>query len=135
MHRMIKQRPRQPGSRHAKLRRIFGASHRTAAHVTPASQVLSLQLKMKTALLLSGAALVGATTWDQLATSEYTYEAWLAEYQPKHAGSREVFEANLAEIRAHNANPKNTWKMGVNKVREASAPAGTPAALGCAMRL
>lgn len=30
-------------------------------------------------------------------------------------GSREVFEANLAEIRRHNAGD-STWKAGVNKV-------------------
>jgi hypothetical protein len=75
---------------------------------------------MRTALLIAGAALAsGKTTWSDLATKEYTYEQWLEEFQPKHTGTREIFEANLAEIRAHNANPSHTWKKGVNKVRAA----------------
>lgn len=64
--------------------------------------------------LAAGLATAKTTTWDKL-SQDYTYESWLAEFSPVHTGSKDVFEANLAEIMAHNANPTNTWKMGVNK--------------------
>jgi hypothetical protein len=41
---------------------------------------------------------------------------WLEEHGEKYPGSKEVFEANVAEIRAWNADSTKSWKKGVNKV-------------------
>ncbi len=35
--------------------------------------------------------------------------------KPWHAGDESVFLANLAEIRAHNADKTQSWKKGVNQ--------------------
>lgn len=43
-------------------------------------------------------------------------DMWLEEHGDKFPGSKDVFEANLAEIRAWNADSSNSWKKGVNKV-------------------
>ena len=64
------------------------------------------------------AGLVGAsarTLYTDLSES-YTYTEWLAEFGSRHPGSEAVFNENLATILAHNANPINTWKAGVNQV-------------------
>lgn len=48
----------------------------------------------------------------------YTYEQYLLEFgkTPSNDLSRKaLFESRLAEIKAHNADPAQTWKMGVNK--------------------
>lgn len=48
----------------------------------------------------------------------YSYEMWHSEHaDPRFAGryNRAAWEANMAKIEAHNRNPVNTWKMGVNR--------------------
>jgi len=57
----------------------------------------------------------GRTLWTDLEASPYSYDLWLAEHGARYPGRREVFESNLAVIRAHNADPSKTWKMGVNQ--------------------
>ena len=56
------------------------------------------------------------TLWTDLETKSYTYSDWLAEFGSRHPGSEDIFNENLASILAHNANPINTWKAGVNQV-------------------
>jgi hypothetical protein len=64
-------------------------------------------------LFLAGLSLVSARKHTEL--EGYTYDQWVAEYNPVHRGNSSVFEANLASIRKHNSDPTFTWKQGVNK--------------------
>ena len=49
-----------------------------------------------------------------LRDAPYTYAQWLAEFKPAHPGSEAAFNANLADILAHNA-AGHSWKKGVNQ--------------------
>lgn len=64
-------------------------------------------------MLLATLGLVSARKHTEL--EGYTYDQWVSEYNPTHLGNSSVFEANLASIRKHNADPTFTWKQGVNK--------------------
>ena len=46
-----------------------------------------------------------------------SYDEWLAEFKPMHAGTPEVFAANVKAINEHNARGTDSWTMAVNKVR------------------
>ena len=58
---------------------------------------------------------------------DYTFEDWIAEYKRPEATSapyltsgefskrKAVFEANLAAIKQHNANPNRSWTMNINQ--------------------
>jgi len=57
--------------------------------------------------------------WASSETS-YTFDTFLQafskSYHPKeHDRRKAIFEANLKEIQAHNADPSKTWQMGVNQ--------------------
>ena len=54
--------------------------------------------------------------------NDYTYEQFVAEYKKTYGFGeleynlrKEIFENNLAMIKAHNADPTQTWTMNVNK--------------------
>lgn len=69
---------------------------------------------LRVGLLATAAALVAAR---EVRVDE-NYDEWLSEMRAaghKHTGSREAFDSNVATIRAHNADPANTWRMGVNQ--------------------
>ena len=55
----------------------------------------------------------------------YTYTQWLAEFNPEHVGTEEVFNANLASIKAHNVKKGETYKQGVKCVSQACPPPPT----------
>lgn len=68
--------------------------------------------RMRSLALLALAGSAAALSFEDPA---YSYDHWLAEgWGKKFAGSRAIFEQNLARIRRHNSNPAHTWKMGVN---------------------
>ncbi|EDQ86194.1 uncharacterized protein MONBRDRAFT_33873 [Monosiga brevicollis MX1] len=72
-------------------------------------------------VLLAGMA-AAKTRWHQL--EGYTFEHYKAEYKKAYATTteheyrRQVFEQNLAKIRAHNADTTKTWKEGVNHMSD-----------------
>jgi hypothetical protein len=57
--------------------------------------------------------------------SGYSYDQYLSDFGKTHrligesattyAEHKSLFESRVAEILAHNADPSQTWKMGVNK--------------------
>jgi len=75
---------------------------------------------LKLGLLAAAAGVAAGLKWDELKDRpEYSYDHWIFEGRAtggrKHAGTREAFEANLAFIREHNANPARTWTASVNE--------------------
>jgi cathepsin L len=78
-------------------------------------------MMFRNCLLLALAALATAktTTWKEL--HAYTFADYVSEFgrdyahgSAEHATRAALFHANLRTIRAHNADPEKTWKMGVN---------------------
>lgn len=72
---------------------------------------------------LALAAEAGRTTaWHQL--DAYTHADWMNEFGKTYATKAEqvvrqrIFEARLAKIKAHNADPTKTWKEGVNHMSD-----------------
>jgi hypothetical protein len=77
-------------------------------------------MNAKLGLLAAAAGVAAGLKWDELKDRpEYSYDHWIFEGRAtggrKHAGTREAFEANLAFIREHNANPARTWTASVNE--------------------
>lgn len=66
------------------------------------------------------------TTWQDLqANPQYNFADYVAEYAKaydasEYAAHEATFNAALANIRAHNADPKSSWKMGINHLTDAS---------------
>eukprot|EP01065_Artemidia_motanka_P048877 TRINITY_DN79_c0_g1_i1.p1 TRINITY_DN79_c0_g1~~TRINITY_DN79_c0_g1_i1.p1 ORF type:complete len:365 (+),score=134.69 TRINITY_DN79_c0_g1_i1:67-1161(+) len=72
-------------------------------------------------LALATAATARKTGWEELRERpSYSFSDYEAEYGKRYeAGERArreaIFNANLAKVRAHNADDSATWKMGLNK--------------------
>jgi len=59
-----------------------------------------------------GAALAGM----EVVPESYNYAQWRSDFpEARFHGSSESLMANIAKIKAHNANPANKWKMGINQ--------------------
>jgi hypothetical protein len=95
------------------------------------------------AVLLLGATAAAAAPlghrpkWHEL-TADYSYETYRAHFGKAASDSAEnIFSAKLTEILAHNADPAQTWKMGVNQFTDLSdvqfrARLASPAAIAAA---
>jgi len=76
---------------------------------------------------LAAAAGAAAPRWHEL-SSEYTFEAFLADFGKTYASAEEhrfrelVFERNLRAILRHNADPASAWKKGVNSLSDRTEP-------------
>ena len=84
----------------------------------------STGLLLLLAAAASSAAPAAATTrWHQI-TDAYTFDAYCTEFSKRftsHADQEErrgLFDARLAVIRAHNADPSHSWKRGVNHLTD-----------------
>ena len=92
----------------------------------PTQQPIRQLHKMRTAFLLCSLLPLcqgySKTTWRDLqANAQYSYAAYLTEFgkapypMQEYLRRKVVFEANLAAIRAHNADETQSWKMGLNE--------------------
>jgi len=76
------------------------------------------------ALLASASSTTGRRTTPWHALEGYSFEAYVKEFGKAYGSLEEresrraVFEARLAKIRAHNADPTKTWKEGVNHLTD-----------------
>jgi cathepsin L len=74
-------------------------------------------MKIILTILLLAIVAQSRTLWHEL--EGYTFEKYQDEFNRKYTPEelsfrRELFERKLSEIRAHNADPTQTWKAGVN---------------------
>jgi len=72
---------------------------------------------------LLGVCFAAKTPWHGL--KEYDFEKYLAEFKKEYYGAeytqrKTIFDSNLARIRAHNADPFSSYKMGVNHLTDLS---------------
>ena len=85
--------------------------------------VLSLTLVIFAALESSASA--RGPRWHEL--EGYSFERYVQDFQRTYANDEEhqarksLFEARLAEVASHNANPGFTWKKGVNQFTDRTA--------------
>ena len=76
---------------------------------------------MKYAILFALIALSQAAVVKRSELHKYTYERYLKDFKKTYSTKlelslrKDIFLTNLKMIRKHNANPKNTWWMNVNK--------------------
>ena len=92
------------------------------------SRILLVVLGLAAVALAAPVVLSGRTQNTQPEQLEnYTFDDWVAEYKRPHllgaayrtntefAKRKAIFEANLATIKKHNANPKRSWTMNMNQ--------------------
>jgi len=76
------------------------------------------------AVLIVLALAAKTTKWYDLKQKNYDFSHYVSEYKKVYSNSNEynirksIFEANLATILAHNADPFSSWKMGVNHLTD-----------------